>query len=132
MKYLFLIITIGLLCSCVSVTPEVPGFDEYDSYSIDNIEQQIIANNISFWEWVSAAVVGAGVISLLVGSALGISKLTSISTIGIGIGISQINLIMHTSWFNWVIGTFLVLLLLDILYVVYRKTQDYLLDKNKE
>jgi len=131
MKYLFLIITIGLLCSCVSVTPEVPGFDEYDSYSTDNIEQQIIANNISFWEWVSAAVVGAGVISLLVGSALGISKLTAISTIGIGIGISQINLIMHTSWFNWVIGTFLVLLLLDILYVVYHKTRDYLVDKNK-
>jgi hypothetical protein len=132
MKYLFLIITIGLLCSCVSVTPDVPAFDELDSCSVDNIEQQIVANNIAFWEWVSAGVVATGVISLLVGGYLGISKLTSISTIGIGIGISQINLIVHTSWFNWVIGTFLVLLLLDILYVVYRKTQDYLLDKNKE
>jgi hypothetical protein len=129
MRYLFLIITIGLLCSCVSVTPEVPAFDEFDAAGI---EQQIVANNIAFWEWVSAGVVAAGVISLLLGSALGISKLTSISTIGIGIGISQINLIMHTSWFNWVIGTFLVLLLLNILYVVYRKTSEYLLDKNKE
>ena len=132
MKYLLSIITIGLLCSCVSVTPDVPEFDEFDSYSMENIEQRIVANNIAFWEWVSAGVVAAGVISLLIGSMLGISKLTSISTIGIGIGISQINLIMHTSWFNWVIGTFLVLLLLNILYVVYRKTTEYLLDKNNQ
>jgi len=131
MRYLLSIITIGLLCSCVSVTPEVPGFDEYDSCSVENIEQQIIASDMVFWEWVSAAVVGVGVISFLIGSTLGISKLTSISTIGIGIGISQINLITNSSWFKWVIGTFLVLLLLDILYVVYVKTRDYLLDKNK-
>lgn len=131
MKYLISIIAIGLLCSCVSVTPDVPDFDEYDSCSIENIEQRVIANNIAFWEWVSACVVAAGVISFLIGSTLGISKLTSISTIGIGIGISQINLITNSYWFNWVIGIFLVLLLLDILYVVYSKTRDYLLDKNK-
>ena len=132
MRYLLYIITIGLLCSCVSVTPDVPGFDEYDSCSIENIEQKVIANNIAFWEWVSAGVVAAGVISFLIGSTLGISKLTSISTIGIGIGISQISIITNSYWFNWVIGTFLVLLLLDILYVVYRKTKEYLLDKNNQ
>ncbi|NDB82263.1 MAG: hypothetical protein EB127_05920 [Alphaproteobacteria bacterium] len=128
MKYLLSIIAIGLLCSCVCSTPDVPAFDEFDAAGI---EQQIVANDIVFWEWVSAGIVVTGVISFLIGGYLGISKLTSISTIGIGIGISQINQIMNTYWFNLAIGIFIGLLLLDILYVVYIKTKEFLLDKNK-
>ena len=131
MKKLLLILTLCITCSC---TPSLP--DRLDENPIvqtaEELKQNIAKNDVQFWEYVAASVIGIGTIAFLVGGFFGISKLTSISTIGIGIGIVQIHQIMGTLWFNILIGTFLTLLICDILYIVYIKTREYLLDKKEK
>lgn len=125
---LFLICLLLAGCATELPTYQPENNDEYIEQLRAITDQQIKAETLKTYSW-------SGLVMLVSGVAL--VAFTTRYTSGFIIAISGALLmsfpfILNSEWFDWVFGIAVGICLLDGIYILYRKTTEYFLDKNNQ
>ena len=128
MKLLYLLTTL-LIVGCATnqiPTYEAENIDEY----IQQLEAQsnvvIASNTLSMYSWAGLGLFVAGV-----GTLAWTSKIKSgLYMIAGGSLLMSAVWIFNSEWFDWIVGGIALVIALDVSYIIYIKSKNYLSGKN--